>query len=93
MIITGNNNKSINGIKELLGSCFKIKDLGHLKYSLGIKVARSKTSILINQMKYTLDILQEAGLLGAKPAKFSMEQNLKLDYTVGDLLDNPTHYR
>ncbi|KAL5549762.1 hypothetical protein UlMin_004993 [Ulmus minor] len=44
-------------------------------------------------MKYTLDILQEVGLLGAKPAKFPMEKNLKFDSTVGDLLDNPTHYR
>ncbi|KAL5560356.1 hypothetical protein UlMin_036567 [Ulmus minor] len=93
MIITGNDDKSINGVKEFLGSCFKIKDLGPLKYFLGIEVARSKTGISINQRKYTLDILQEAGLLGAKPAKFPMEQNLKLDSTVGDLLDNPTHYR
>ena len=93
MIIIDNDDKSINEVKEFLGSCFKIKYLGPLKYFLGIKVARSKSSIYINQMKYTLDIIQEASLLGAKPAKFPMEQNLKLDPTIGDLLDDPIPYR
>ena len=92
MIIIGNDDKSINGVNEFLGSCFKIKDLGPLKYFLGVEVARSKIGISINQRKYTLDILQEASLLGAKPAKFHIEQNLKLDPSVGDLLENPTHY-
>ena len=77
MIITGNADKSITTVKDFLGSRFKLKDLGHLKYFLGIEVAQSKTGISINQMKYTLDILKEVGLLGAKLAKFSMEQNLK----------------
>ena len=46
MIITENDDKSINGVKEFLGSCFKIKDLSSLKYFLGIEVARSKTAYL-----------------------------------------------
>ncbi|KAL5581999.1 hypothetical protein UlMin_014441 [Ulmus minor] len=93
MIITGNDDKSITAVKDFLGSRFKLKDLGPLKYFLGVEVARSKTEISINQRKYTLDIFKEAGLLGAKPAKFPMEQNLKLDPSIGDLLENPTHYR
>ena len=92
MIITENNSKAIDDIKSFLGSYFKLKDLCSLKYFLGVEVARFKISISINQMKYTVDILQEADLFGAKLAKFPMEQNFKLDPTVGDLLDDPTHY-
>ncbi|TXG54083.1 hypothetical protein EZV62_019339 [Acer yangbiense] len=81
MIITRNDPKAINDVKTFLGSCFKLKDLGVLKYFLRVEIARSQLSISINQRKYTLDILQEAGLLGSKPAKFPMEQSLKLTST------------
>ena len=93
MIITVNDDKSITAVKDFLGSRFKLKDLDHLKYLFGIEVARPKTGISINQRKYTLVILKETSLLGVKPAKFPMEQNLKLDPSVGDLLETPTHYR
>ncbi|VVA32609.1 PREDICTED: Retrovirus-related Pol poly from transposon, partial [Prunus dulcis] len=77
---------------HFLGSQFRIKDLGSLKYFLGVEVARSKTGISICQRKYTLDILEEAGLLGAKPAKVPMDPDLILSPT-GELLKDPTRYR
>ena len=39
IIITGNNEKAINNVKSFLGCCFKLKDLGFLKYFLGVEVA------------------------------------------------------
>ncbi|BBG98547.1 RmlC-like cupins superfamily protein [Prunus dulcis] len=92
MIITGNDEKAICKLKHFLGSQFRIKDLGSLKYFLGVEVARSKTGISICQRKYTLDILEEAGLLGAKPAKVPMDPDLILSPT-GELLKDPTRYR
>nr|CAD1842701.1 unnamed protein product [Ananas comosus var. bracteatus] len=81
MIITGNDERMITDLKIFLNSRFRIKDLGALKFFLGIEVARSKAEISICQRKYSLDILEETGLLGAKPAKFPIDQTLKLDST------------
>ncbi|WJZ91571.1 hypothetical protein VitviT2T_010631 [Vitis vinifera] len=93
MIIAGNDENVIATLKESLHTKFRIKDLGQLRYFLGIEVARSTDGISISQRKYTLDILDEAGLLGAKPLLTPMEENNKLLPTVGDLLKNPSIYR
>lgn len=47
----------------------------------------------MSQRKYVVNILQDSRLLGARPNKFSMEQNLKLTPTDGVLLSDPTKYR
>ncbi|KAH9686538.1 reverse transcriptase Ty1/copia-type domain-containing protein [Citrus sinensis] len=72
---------------------FHIKDLGTLKYFLGIEVARSKQGIFLNQRKYALDILQDSGQLSTRPSSFPMEQNLKLSNDQGTLCQNPDQYR
>ncbi|XP_062017496.1 uncharacterized mitochondrial protein AtMg00810-like [Rosa rugosa] len=79
--------------KKILSNNFLIKDLGNLKYFLGVEDARSKKGIAISQRKYTLDLLDDAGLLGARPAKFPMDQNLKLTATDGEILKDPSRYR
>ena len=55
-----------------------MKQLGDLKYFLGIEVARSKNGIFLSQRKYILDLLTKTDMLGCKPAKTPMEQNHKL---------------
>ena len=78
-------------LKEFLLKRFHIKDLGNLKYFLGIEFSRSKKGILMSQRKYALDILDDSGLLGARPDSFSMEQNLKLTPTDGTPLKDPAN--
>lgn len=91
--ISGSSIEIINGFKEYLSSCFHMKDLGVLKYFLGIVVARSPAGIYLCQRKYTLDIISKIGLMGVKPVSFPLEQNHKLALAKGEPLPDPSRYR
>ncbi|XP_019090134.1 PREDICTED: uncharacterized protein LOC109128377 [Camelina sativa] len=67
LIISGDNTKGIKEVKTHLKSVFDIKDLGELKYFLGIEVCRSLEGLFLSQRKYTLYLLYETVKLGAKP--------------------------
>lgn len=56
-IITGDDTEEISQLLRNLFQEFEIKDLGELRYFLGIEVLRSKTRIFISQRKYILDLL------------------------------------
>jgi len=70
-----------------------IKDLGELKYFMGIEFSRSKRGIFMSQRKYTLDILQDTRLSGVKPGKIPMDENLKLTDEDGQRLHDLSKYR
>ncbi|XP_016553838.2 uncharacterized mitochondrial protein AtMg00810-like [Capsicum annuum] len=55
-----------------------MKDLGELKFFLGIEVSRSQKGILMCQSKYTVELVSEIGLSGCKPASTPIEFNYKL---------------
>ena len=88
MVITGNNEREIKELKKKLFMEFEMKDLGNLKYFLGIEVFRSKKGIFINQNKYVLDLSAEVGMLDCKPAETPIVANHKLHTTPrGELAD------
>ncbi|KAL5860159.1 hypothetical protein ACOSQ4_001455 [Xanthoceras sorbifolium] len=80
MIITGNSKEEIQTLKSFLAKEFEIKDLGSMKYFLGMEVARLKVGICINQRKYILNLLKETGMTECKPADTPMDYTTKLGF-------------
>ncbi|XP_038875008.1 uncharacterized mitochondrial protein AtMg00810-like [Benincasa hispida] len=78
IVISGDDASEIERLKKRMAEKFEIKDLGKLKYFLGIEVARSKEGISVSQRKYMLDLLKEIDIIGCKPVDTPMEANTKL---------------
>ena len=51
IVVFGNDHVAIQIFNEYFSKCFYIRDLGVLKYFLGIKVAQSPTEIFLCQCK------------------------------------------
>jgi uncharacterized membrane protein len=73
-LIASNDIASVTLLKQALDAEFKLKDLGNLKYFLGLEVAKNSTRISFCQRKYALDILSDSGMLGSKPVHTPMGQ-------------------
>ncbi|GJT79163.1 ribonuclease H-like domain-containing protein [Tanacetum coccineum] len=96
IIITGNSVFEIEKFKVYLKSKFMIKDLGKLKYFLGIKVVDTDKGICLNQRKYVLDLLSEYGMLACKHAKTPLMSKLVISNEASEkdpLLENITDYQ
>ena len=48
----------IDHLKKELANKFEMKDLGLLRYFLGMEMARSKIGIVVTQRKYALNLLK-----------------------------------
>ena len=59
IVLIGSDKEELERLKRRLAMEFEIKDLGALKYFLGMEFARSKEGIFVNQRKYVLDLLGE----------------------------------
>ncbi|XP_047267489.1 receptor kinase-like protein Xa21 [Capsicum annuum] len=64
LLIVGDSAATICEVKETLLQQFKLKDLGELKFFLGIE--------------YILELISETGLTGVKPAPTPLDSNAKL---------------
>lgn len=93
IIITGFDSSKIDLLKKVLNDRFCLKDLGSLKYFLGLELAHSSRGIYVSQRHYTLQLLEEHGFLGAKAEIIPMGPSLKLQQSSFDLLDDPSIYR
>ena len=85
IILTGDDVSALSSLKAVLAASFEMKDLGTLRYFLGMEVARSSRGICLSQRKYVLDLLSDTHLLLCKPVATPMDPNEKL-FDVPDIV-------
>ena len=93
IIIASNNEEAVKDLKSRLEKRFKLKDLGSLRFFLGLEVARTNKGISVSQRHYALQLLADVSYLGCQPISTPMETNLRLSHDEGDPLDDPSLYR
>ena len=93
IVVIGDNHEEMARLKKYLATQFEIKDLGKLRYFLGIEVARSEKGIFLSQRKYVLDLLKETGMLGCKPVDTPIEVNHNLKENVGEMVYTERYQR
>ncbi|KAL5581466.1 hypothetical protein UlMin_013908 [Ulmus minor] len=93
IISTGPNTRVIDSLKCFLHSQFKLKDLGSLKYFLGLEIAKSAKGIVLSQRHYTFQLLEDTGYLACKPASVPMDPKVQLSAVNGELLTDISQYR
>jgi hypothetical protein len=93
LIVGGDNEKEIEHVKRLLKQKFDMKDLGELKFFLGIEIIRTPEGIWLLQRQYVLDMLSKYGMVGCKPIFVPLNQNGKLSANAGEVLEDATMYK
>nr|AAS79742.1 hypothetical protein [Oryza sativa Japonica Group] len=92
-LITGDDVQEIRCLKERSGKTFELKDLGLLRYFLGIEIARSSKGIVLSQWKYVLDLLTDTEMLGCRPSTSPIDRNHQLCSQSGDPVDKEAYQR
>nr|GEZ10042.1 hypothetical protein [Tanacetum cinerariifolium] len=83
IIIMENHISSLQSVKDYLGKCFAIKDLGETTFILGIKIYRdrSKQLIRLGQNAYMKKILKRYKVDNSKRGHIPMQERLGLNRT------------
>ena len=86
LIPASNNTQMLSREKAALKDRFKMKDLGVIRYCLGIEVERdrSKKYMKLHQSKYLLNLLKKYGMEECKPVATPIEQGTKLLLNEGE---------
>ena len=56
-LVFGTSEKMVTKVKEMLGSRFKTKDLGHARWVLGMRLLQTATDYTLDQSQYLKDVL------------------------------------
>lgn len=78
LLIVGNDLSRIQDTKLSLTKKFHMKDLGELRYFLGIEVDRTASEIFLSQRKFMIDLLHHYKMQNCKPLHIPMDSHLKL---------------
>jgi transposase InsO family protein len=93
IILTGNAPIAITDLITNLGSVFELKDLGPLKYFLGLQIDYQPSGFFVHQSKYAMDVLSRQNMSTCKPCSSPFVSSSKLSSDSADFLPDPTPYR
>ena len=93
VILAGTSLTEFDELKLALDQTFRIKNLGQLKFFLGIEVARSSKGISLCQRKYCLELLVDAKLTICKPANTPLDPSSRLHLDGGSAYHDVVAYR
>uniref|UniRef100_A0A2N9J170 Reverse transcriptase Ty1/copia-type domain-containing protein n=1 Tax=Fagus sylvatica TaxID=28930 RepID=A0A2N9J170_FAGSY len=80
-------------IVSQLSTAFELKDLGHLRYFLGLQIDYKKVRFFVHQSKYLTDLLHKFNMTDCKAASTPIATTPILSTTRTDILFDPTSYR
>jgi hypothetical protein len=93
IIITSPSPAAIAGLLSTLQSDFVVKDLGPLKFFLGIEVIPNEHRVLLSQQRYIKDILTRTKMLEAKPLTTPMAFSITLSVHDGEPFPDHSLFR
>uniref|UniRef100_A0A2N9GHA6 Reverse transcriptase Ty1/copia-type domain-containing protein n=1 Tax=Fagus sylvatica TaxID=28930 RepID=A0A2N9GHA6_FAGSY len=88
-----NNPTAVSDIITQLSTAFELKDLGPLRYFLGLQIEYKKVGLFVHQHKYLTDFLHKFHMTECKAATTPIAPTPSLSTTTTDLLSDPTPYR
>lgn len=93
VILTGASLDDIDTLKQHVNSSYKLKDLGPLRYFLGLELSRSSKGMFLSQRHYVLNMIEDAGLLASKPTALPLDPHIKLFASDGAVFPDPLVFR
>jgi histone deacetylase 1/2 len=92
IVLTGSSPALLQHVVDHLRAEFAVKDMGELRFFLGIDVKRTSTGFYLSQEQYAEDILQRAGMSSCKPVSTPVDSRGKLP-AAGAAIDDVSSYR
>lgn len=95
IIVASSSQEATNALLKALEKEFALKDLGDLRYLLGIEVKRSRDGLKLSQERYAIDVIQRVGMKNCKPIHTPLPMTEKLSAADGQKLraEDSTRYR
>ena len=89
IIITGSDSAVVSTIISQLSTTFEVKDLGPLRYFLGLQIDYKNASFFVHQSKYITDLLTKFNMSDCKTASTPIATSPVLSTSCFDSLTDP----
>jgi hypothetical protein len=93
MILSASTTLLLRHVISRLHDAFAVKDMGHVRYFLGITVRRTKDGFFLSQSAYAQELLERADMANCNTIATPADTKLKASAAEGKLLVDATTYR